>query len=203
MSTGWADAAASAAAALAGAEIKATPQHATFVGDGLKAALHASADQAGAALAAAKAAARANGTLALGRTVDALETAATVAREETLYFVTPTPLVVPAPPSGPTPNISAASPAATAYSNMRARYRNTKYDGVRPGPATFHMPATPKGLADTIKSLNAAGTRWVVRSGGHSYEANALPSGTDAAVVDMARFAGLKVSRQKKMSGEK
>ena len=84
--------------------------------------------------------------------------------------------------------------AARAYNNMRLRYRNPIYNSVRPGPAKFYMPGTIKQLIQTIKRLNKAGTRWVVRGGGHNYEATALPSGTGAAVIDMARFTQFRIA---------
>lgn len=84
--------------------------------------------------------------------------------------------------------------AARAYKNMRLRFRNPIYNGVRPGPATFYMPGTVKQLIQTIKRLNKAGTRWVVRGGGHNYETTALPSGTNAAVIDMARFTKFQIA---------
>lgn len=80
------------------------------------------------------------------------------------------------------------SKAARAYKNMRLRYRNTMYNQERPGPAKYHMPGTVKELVQTIKRLNKKGVRWVARGGGHNYETTALPSGTKAAVIDMARF---------------
>ena len=88
-------------------------------------------------------------------------------------------------------NASSAK-AARAYRNMRLRTDNTAFNAVRPGPKAYVMPATPAELAAVVKGLTATGTRWVVRGGGHSYAANALPSGTDAVVVDVARFAGVK-----------
>jgi hypothetical protein len=84
--------------------------------------------------------------------------------------------------------------AARAYKNMRLRYRNPVYNSVRPGPAKYYMPSTAKQLARTIQRLNRAGVRWVVRGGGHNYEATALPSGTDAAVIDMARFTQFRIA---------
>lgn len=84
--------------------------------------------------------------------------------------------------------------AARAYNNMRLRYRNPVYDSVRPGPAKFYMPGTVKQLVHTIKRLNRAGTRWVVRGGGHSYDAASLPTGTNAAVIDMARFTQFRIA---------
>jgi len=195
------DAHAAAKAALAGQELKAKPLDvATWVGPGLKASLSSSANLALDALRSAKEGVRTNHTALAhrGSTLNnALETAAGVAEAEVLFYVTPKPLVVPAPEAtGPTSNTSVAlaqGEGGTAYANMRLRYRNTKYNGVRPGPASFYMPSTPKGLAETITDLNAASTRWVVRSGGHSYETNSLPSGTEAAVIDMARFGSLKI----------
>jgi FAD/FMN-containing dehydrogenase len=86
------------------------------------------------------------------------------------------------------------SKAARAYKNMRLRYRNTIYNGVRPGPARFFLPGTVKELARTIKRLNRKGVRWVVRGGGHNYEVTALPSGNDAAVIDLARFAQFRIA---------
>lgn len=82
--------------------------------------------------------------------------------------------------------------AARAYRNMRLRVDNTAFNAVRPGPKAYVMPATPAELAAVVKGLTATGTRWVVRGGGHSYAANALPSGNDTVVVDVARFAGVK-----------
>ena len=84
--------------------------------------------------------------------------------------------------------------AARAYNNMRLRYRNPVYNAVRPGPAKFYMPGTVKQLVQMIKNLNRAGTRWVVRGGGHNYEATALPSGTDAVVIDVARFTQFRIA---------
>ena len=182
------DAHAAAKAALAGQELKAKPLDvATWVGPGLKASLASSADLALDALRSAKEGVRTNHTALAHRGSilnNALQTAAGVAEAEVLFYVTPKPLVVPAPEAtGPTSNTSVAlaqGGGGTAYANMRLRYRNTKYNGERPGPASFYMPSTPKGLAETITDLNAASTRWVVRSGGHSYETNSLPPGTEA-----------------------
>jgi hypothetical protein len=84
--------------------------------------------------------------------------------------------------------------AARAYKNMRLRYRNTIYNDVRLGPVRFYVPGTVKELVQTIKRLNKAGTRWVVRGGGHNYETTALPSDTKSAVIDMARFTHFRIA---------
>lgn len=82
---------------------------------------------------------------------------------------------------------------ALAYRNMRARLHNTRYDAERPGPALYEMPGTPEALRSTIAKLNAKGRRWLVHGGGHSYEATTLPTGTDATVIDLARFDGVTI----------
>lgn len=78
--------------------------------------------------------------------------------------------------------------AARAYKNMRLRYYQTLYNSVRPGPKKFYMPGSARHLSKIIKRLNRLGTPWIIRGGGHSYEANALPSASNAAVIDMSRF---------------
>ena len=82
-----------------------------------------------------------------------------------------------------------------AYANMRIRLRNTKYNDVRPGPKVYYIPKNAAILARTVKELNANGTQYVIRGGGHSYEANSLPSSEEAAVIDMAKFTSLSVSK--------
>jgi hypothetical protein len=83
-----------------------------------------------------------------------------------------------------------------AYENMKIRLRNTKYNSVRPGPGAYFIPRNVSVLAQTVRELNAAGTSFVIRGGGHSYEANTLPSSEATVVIDMARFTDMNVSER-------
>lgn len=84
--------------------------------------------------------------------------------------------------------------SSPAYKNMRLRYYQTLYNSMRPGPKKFYMPGSAKHLRKIIKRLNRLGTPWVIRGGGHSYEANALPSKNNAAVIDMSRFLTIDIA---------
>lgn len=81
-----------------------------------------------------------------------------------------------------------------AYDNMRIRLQNTRYNDVRPGPNVYYIPKNASILSKTIKELNAAGTMFLIRGGGHSYEATTLPTSDNAAVIDMAKFTSMVVS---------
>ena len=99
-------------------------------------------------------------------------------------------IVVPRPSNG-----SNDAEAQRAYENMRIRLRNTKYNTVRPGPANYYIPSGATVLSETVKQLNDAGTPWLIRGGGHSYEATTLPTGDGWAVIDMAKFTSMRVSK--------
>lgn len=81
-----------------------------------------------------------------------------------------------------------------AYDNMKIRLRNTRYNDVRPGPHVYYMPKNETILAQLVQDLNDAGTPFLIRGGGHSYEANTLPTTTETAVIDMAKFTSMSVS---------
>jgi len=83
-----------------------------------------------------------------------------------------------------------------AYENMKIRLRNTRYNDVRPGPKVYYMPKNASILSQIVKDLNEAGEFFVIRGGGHSYEANTLPSSDKAAVIDMAKFTKMEVSER-------
>jgi hypothetical protein len=85
---------------------------------------------------------------------------------------------------------------ARAYDNMKIRLRNTRYNDVRPGPKVYYVPKNVTILAQVVKELNAAGTPYLIRGGGHSYEANTLPTGTETAVIDMAKFTNMDVTEE-------
>lgn len=84
--------------------------------------------------------------------------------------------------------------ALQAYENMKIRLKNTKYNDVRPGPGVYYIPGGAIVLSETVKQLNKASTPFLIRGGGHSYEANTLPTTDEWAVIDMAKFTSLRLS---------
>ena len=103
-------------------------------------------------------------------------------------------VAVPRPTSSGNGSFNAT--AWQAYGNMKIRLRNTRYDAVRPGPREYFIPKNVSILVQTVRELNAAGTSFIIRGGGHSYEANTLPSSEATVVIDMARFTDMKVSKR-------
>ena len=88
-------------------------------------------------------------------------------------------------------NISSLFPSNAAYSGAIQPY-NQRFDDQQ--PAAVALPNSAQDVATIANLAVQAGFRFLARSGGHSYTAQALTSG--AIVIDLSNFKGITVNPQ-------